>query len=121
VYQQQQQQQQQEQQEQDAENPFLDPPFSRIKSFVAKTGRNICNYLCCRLSSSGDALDLDLPVLGRPDPVAVNDERRFWRHRDREDGVVGPDGEDAVGSANLTLKPSVVLQQDGVDVKGEVA
>jgi hypothetical protein len=30
VYQQQQQQQQQEQ-EQDAENPFLDPPFSRIK------------------------------------------------------------------------------------------
>jgi hypothetical protein len=32
VYQQQQQQQQQEQQEQDAENPFLDPPFSRIKS-----------------------------------------------------------------------------------------
>jgi hypothetical protein len=32
VYQQQQQQQEQEQeQEQDAENPFLDPPFSRIK------------------------------------------------------------------------------------------
>jgi hypothetical protein len=31
VYQQQQQQQQQEEQEQDAENPFLDPPFSRIK------------------------------------------------------------------------------------------
>jgi hypothetical protein len=32
VYQQQQQEQQQEQQEeQDAENPFLDPPFSRIK------------------------------------------------------------------------------------------
>jgi hypothetical protein len=41
VYQQQQQQQQQEQeqeQEQDAENPFLDPPFSRIKKdFVRKT------------------------------------------------------------------------------------
>jgi hypothetical protein len=32
VYQQQQQeQQQQEQEQQDAENPFLDPPFSRIK------------------------------------------------------------------------------------------
>jgi hypothetical protein len=33
VYQQQQQEQQQQeqQQEQDAENPFLDPPFSRIK------------------------------------------------------------------------------------------
>jgi hypothetical protein len=30
VYQQQQQEQEQEQQ-QDAENPFLDPPFSRIK------------------------------------------------------------------------------------------
>jgi hypothetical protein len=30
VYQQQQEQEQQEQQ--DAENPFLDPPFSRIKS-----------------------------------------------------------------------------------------
>jgi hypothetical protein len=27
----QQEQQQQQQQEQDAENPFLDPPFSRIK------------------------------------------------------------------------------------------
>jgi hypothetical protein len=27
----QQQEQQQEQQQQDAENPFLDPPFSRIK------------------------------------------------------------------------------------------
>jgi hypothetical protein len=32
VYQQQQQQQQQEQEQQDAENPFLDPPFSRIKN-----------------------------------------------------------------------------------------
>jgi hypothetical protein len=32
VYKQQQEQQQQEQQQQDAENPFLDPPFSRIKS-----------------------------------------------------------------------------------------
>jgi hypothetical protein len=29
----QQQQQQQQEQQQDAENPFLDPPFSRIKSF----------------------------------------------------------------------------------------
>jgi hypothetical protein len=29
--QQQQQQQQQQQEQQDAENPFLDPPFSRIK------------------------------------------------------------------------------------------
>jgi hypothetical protein len=34
VYQQQEQQQQQQEQEQqqDAENPFLDPPFSRIKT-----------------------------------------------------------------------------------------
>jgi hypothetical protein len=33
VYQQQEQEQQQQQQEQqDAENPFLDPPFSRIKT-----------------------------------------------------------------------------------------
>jgi hypothetical protein len=36
VYQQQQQQQQQEEQQQDAENPFLDPPFSQIKIVVAK-------------------------------------------------------------------------------------
>jgi hypothetical protein len=42
VYQQQQEQQEQEQQEQeqqqDAENPFLDPPFSRIKTL----SRNKC-------------------------------------------------------------------------------
>jgi hypothetical protein len=31
VYQQQEQEQQQQQEQQDAENPFLDPPFSRIK------------------------------------------------------------------------------------------
>jgi hypothetical protein len=39
VYQQQQQQQeQQEQQEQqDAENPFLDPPFSRIKNGLVRS------------------------------------------------------------------------------------
>jgi hypothetical protein len=37
VYQQQQQQQEQQQQEQqDAENPFLDPPFSRIKNTLKK-------------------------------------------------------------------------------------
>jgi hypothetical protein len=35
VYQQQQQQQQEQEQEQDAENPFLDPPFSRIKKELA--------------------------------------------------------------------------------------
>jgi hypothetical protein len=37
VYQQQQQQQEQrqeQQQQQDAENPFLDPPFSRIKMIL---------------------------------------------------------------------------------------
>jgi hypothetical protein len=34
VYQQQRQEQQQQQEEQDAENPFLDPPFSRIKSVM---------------------------------------------------------------------------------------
>jgi hypothetical protein len=33
----QQQQQQQEEEEQDAENPFLDPPFSRIKSLIKFT------------------------------------------------------------------------------------
>jgi hypothetical protein len=31
VYHQQQQEQQEQEQQQDAENPFLDPPFSRIK------------------------------------------------------------------------------------------
>jgi hypothetical protein len=31
VYQQQQQEQEQQEQQQDAENPFLDPPFSRLK------------------------------------------------------------------------------------------
>jgi hypothetical protein len=38
VYQQEQQQQQQQQQQeqQDAENPFLDPPFSRIKNFFTQ-------------------------------------------------------------------------------------
>jgi hypothetical protein len=35
----QQQQQQEQQQQQDAENPFLDPPFSRIK----KATLNLCN------------------------------------------------------------------------------
>jgi hypothetical protein len=30
--------QQQEEQEQDAENPFLDPPFSRIKMKSARVG-----------------------------------------------------------------------------------
>jgi hypothetical protein len=30
------QQQEQQEQEQDAENPFLDPPFSRIKIFQAR-------------------------------------------------------------------------------------
>jgi hypothetical protein len=39
VYQQQQQEQQEEQQ-QDAENPFLDPPFSRIKINVVKRVHN---------------------------------------------------------------------------------
>jgi hypothetical protein len=33
----QQQQEQQEEQQQDAENPFLDPPFSRIKITKTKT------------------------------------------------------------------------------------
>jgi hypothetical protein len=32
VYQQQQEQEQEQEQQQDAENPFLDPPFSRIKT-----------------------------------------------------------------------------------------
>jgi hypothetical protein len=41
VYEQQQEQEQEEQQEQqDAENPFLDPPFSRIKR-AAGCGRNL--------------------------------------------------------------------------------
>jgi hypothetical protein len=34
-------QQQQEQQEQDAENPFLDPPFSRIKMFLFSRHQNL--------------------------------------------------------------------------------
>jgi hypothetical protein len=36
VSQQQQQEQQQEEQQQDAENPFLDPPFSRIKRYARR-------------------------------------------------------------------------------------
>jgi hypothetical protein len=40
VYQQQQQQEQEQEQEQDAENPFLDPPFSRIKT-VKKSKINL--------------------------------------------------------------------------------
>jgi hypothetical protein len=36
VYQQQEQEQEQQEQQQDAENPFLDPPFSRIKMFQTK-------------------------------------------------------------------------------------
>jgi hypothetical protein len=40
VYQQEQQQQEQQQQEQqDAENPFLDPPFSRIKTKSTKSAK----------------------------------------------------------------------------------
>jgi hypothetical protein len=39
----QQEQQQQQQQEQDAENPFLDPPFSRIK--ILHMYYNSLNYL----------------------------------------------------------------------------
>jgi hypothetical protein len=38
----QQQQQQEEQQQQDAENPFLDPPFSRIKN---KLNRDVSNRI----------------------------------------------------------------------------
>jgi hypothetical protein len=34
VYQQQQEQEQEQEQQQDAENPFLDPPFSRIKTSI---------------------------------------------------------------------------------------
>jgi hypothetical protein len=46
VYQQQQQEQQEQQeqeqeQEQDAENPFLDPPFSRIKRVIKHKARRI--------------------------------------------------------------------------------
>jgi hypothetical protein len=41
VYKQQQEQEQQEQEQQDAENPFLDPPFSRIK---------ICNFALTDMS-----------------------------------------------------------------------
>jgi hypothetical protein len=36
MYQQQQQQQQHQEQQQDDENPFLDPPFSRIKNCESK-------------------------------------------------------------------------------------
>jgi hypothetical protein len=51
VYQQQQQQeqQQQQQQEQDAENPFLDPPFSRIKILLASGGNTV--YCIAMISS----------------------------------------------------------------------
>jgi hypothetical protein len=47
VYQQQQEQEQEQEQQQDAENPFLDPPFSRIKTFKTwKTqGKQMCQLL----------------------------------------------------------------------------
>jgi hypothetical protein len=45
VYQQQQQQQQQEQQQQDAENPLLDPPFSRIKiRWISRVNGGLLEY-----------------------------------------------------------------------------
>jgi hypothetical protein len=46
VYQQQQEQEQEQQQQQDAENPFLDPPFSRIKiTKKCPKGRNSLKML----------------------------------------------------------------------------
>jgi hypothetical protein len=53
VYQQQQQEQQeqQEEQQQDAENPFLDPPFSRIKRRSSTNSRGMddrLHYSFCR-------------------------------------------------------------------------
>jgi hypothetical protein len=55
VYQQQQEQQQQE--EQDAENPFLDPPFSRIKiEFFSPKMSNRGLFL--NFEASGDQNDI---------------------------------------------------------------
>jgi hypothetical protein len=43
VYKQEQEQEQQEQQQQDAENPFLDAPFSRIKKNAQLSTVSNCN------------------------------------------------------------------------------
>jgi hypothetical protein len=50
VYQQQEQEQEQEQQQQDAENPFLDPPFSRIKKCEIVTLRKIPFKTICYMA-----------------------------------------------------------------------
>jgi hypothetical protein len=62
VYQQQEQeqeQQEQQEQQQDAENPFLDPPFSRIKTYyylryvVGCTFGCLCGWVCNCANSHG--------------------------------------------------------------------
>jgi hypothetical protein len=55
VYQQQEQQQQEQQQQQDAENPFLDPPFSRIKT----TREKLCD---CVLGGDNNAKSTNIRI-----------------------------------------------------------
>ena len=45
-------------------------------------------YLGGRLASPGDALDLDLGVLGGAHGVAVDDDGRLGRHRHRQHRVL---------------------------------
>lgn len=78
-------------------------------------------HLCCRFASPRHALDLDLSVLCGPDLVAVDDDRRLRRDRDREDGVPRSDGRRALRRTDLALERRIVLQQDRVHVQREVA
>ena len=55
-------------------------------SYMNQRGR----YLRCRLSPSGHALDVGLPVLCSPQLMAVDDDRGFRRDVNRQLGVAGP-------------------------------
>jgi hypothetical protein len=61
----QQQEEQQEEQQQDAENPFLDPPFSRIKNLNLSTQNyHPSSFIChrCHFSSPSESVPLDHSV-----------------------------------------------------------
>ena len=58
-------------------------------------------YLSGRLAPPGDALDLDLGVLGGAHGVAVDDDGRLGRHRHRQHRVLGTDRQRALRRAHL--------------------
>lgn len=73
-----------------------------------------------RLATSGNALDFDLSVLGCPQDIAVVNGRPFRRNIHRQNGVSWPDRGHAICRPDLTLENRVILQQNGVYVKGVV-